>query len=258
MLRGADLTLHRGEIVALVAPSGAGKSTLLHLAGLLEKPDGGTVRRWTGATPARWADAERTAIRRDLIGFVYQFHHLLPEFTALENVVPAADDRREAARGGDRPGGVAARRVRPRQARAAHARQALGRRAATGRHRPCARQRAARAARRRADRQPRCRHRRSRIRGAAECRAAPGRRGTNRDAQPGPGGAHGPDGDLARRDWSWAVKTSSRSSNRCTPAHAASRPAPCRRSCHRCRSGRPKRRSSRPDPPSRRPASRSN
>ena len=86
MLRGADLTLRAGEIVALVAPSGAGKSTLLHLAGLLERPDGGTVfvnGRDAGALP----DVVRTAIRRDTIGFVYQFHHLLGEFTALENVV---------------------------------------------------------------------------------------------------------------------------------------------------------------------------
>ncbi len=86
VLTGADLTLHAGEIVALVAPSGTGKSTLLHLAGLLEKPDGGQVLvdgRDAGALP----DGERTAIRRDSIGFVYQFHHLLGEFTALENVV---------------------------------------------------------------------------------------------------------------------------------------------------------------------------
>jgi lipoprotein-releasing system ATP-binding protein len=86
VLRGASLTLLPGEIVALVAPSGAGKSTLLHLAGLLERPDGGTVvvqGRDAGALP----DAARTAIRRDTIGFVYQFHHLLPEFSALENVM---------------------------------------------------------------------------------------------------------------------------------------------------------------------------
>jgi lipoprotein-releasing system ATP-binding protein len=86
VLRGADLTLHAGEIVALVAPSGAGKSTLLHLAGLLEKPDGGSIFV-EGTDAGVLADAARTAIRRDTIGFVYQFHHLLGEFSALENVV---------------------------------------------------------------------------------------------------------------------------------------------------------------------------
>jgi lipoprotein-releasing system ATP-binding protein len=86
VLRGADLTLHAGEIVALVAPSGAGKSTLLHLAGLLEMPDGGSVFV-EGRDAGALADAARTAIRRDTIGFVYQFHHLLGEFSALENVM---------------------------------------------------------------------------------------------------------------------------------------------------------------------------
>jgi lipoprotein-releasing system ATP-binding protein len=86
VLRGADLTLEAGEIVALSAPSGAGKSTLLHLAGLLEKPDGGSIVI-EGRDAGGLADAERTAIRRDTIGFVYQLHHLLGEFTALENVV---------------------------------------------------------------------------------------------------------------------------------------------------------------------------
>ncbi|MBV8094213.1 MAG: ABC transporter ATP-binding protein [Acetobacteraceae bacterium] len=86
VLRGADLTVEAGEIVALVGPSGSGKSTLLHLAGLLEKPDGGAVLVG-GREAGTLADSERTAIRRDEIGFVYQFHHLLAEFTALENVV---------------------------------------------------------------------------------------------------------------------------------------------------------------------------
>jgi len=86
VLRGADLALHAGEIVALAAPSGAGKSTLLHLAGLLERPDGGTVLV-NGRDAGQLPDAERTAIRRDTIGFVYQFHHLLAEFSALENVI---------------------------------------------------------------------------------------------------------------------------------------------------------------------------
>ncbi len=86
ILRGADFALHAGEFVALVGPSGAGKSTLLHLAGLLERPTSGTVRVG-GADCGRLPDAERTRLRREEIGFVYQFHHLLPEFSALENVV---------------------------------------------------------------------------------------------------------------------------------------------------------------------------
>ncbi|WP_375462891.1 ABC transporter ATP-binding protein [uncultured Methylobacterium sp.] len=86
ILRGADLAIWPGELVALVAPSGAGKSTLLHLAGLLERPDGGEV--YVGGHPtAAMNDAERTRFRREEMGFVYQFHHLLPEFSALENVV---------------------------------------------------------------------------------------------------------------------------------------------------------------------------
>ncbi len=86
VLRGADLAIWPGEMVALVAPSGTGKSTLLHVAGLLEKPDGGEV--YVGGRPtAAMDDTERTRIRREDLGFVYQFHHLLPEFSALENVV---------------------------------------------------------------------------------------------------------------------------------------------------------------------------
>jgi lipoprotein-releasing system ATP-binding protein len=85
VLRRVDLALEPGEIVALVAPSGTGKSTLLHIAGLLERPDEGRVLVG-GQDSGQLADAERTRIRRDRIGFVYQSHHLLPEFTALENV----------------------------------------------------------------------------------------------------------------------------------------------------------------------------
>lgn len=86
ILKGADFTLLSGEIVALVAPSGTGKSTLLHVAGLLERPDAGDVVV-NGHSCATLGDEERTAIRRNEIGFVYQFHHLLPEFSALENIM---------------------------------------------------------------------------------------------------------------------------------------------------------------------------
>ncbi|MGX9964969.1 ABC transporter ATP-binding protein [Roseomonas sp. F4] len=85
VLIGANLTLLAGEIVALVAPSGTGKSTLLHLAGLLEKPDAGEVY-FAGQAAGTLGDDARTAIRRTGIGFVYQFHHLLPEFSAIENI----------------------------------------------------------------------------------------------------------------------------------------------------------------------------
>lgn len=86
VLRGIDLILAPGEIVGLVGPSGSGKSSLLHAAGLLERPDGGEVLI-DGLATSGLTDTERTALRRNAIGFVYQFHHLLPEFDALENVV---------------------------------------------------------------------------------------------------------------------------------------------------------------------------
>jgi lipoprotein-releasing system ATP-binding protein len=86
ILKGAELAVWPGQTVALVAPSGAGKSTLLHLAGLLEHADGGEVYIDSVAT-AHMSDAARTRIRRADIGFVYQFHHLLPEFSAVENVM---------------------------------------------------------------------------------------------------------------------------------------------------------------------------
>lgn len=86
ILDAAEVHLRRGETVALVAPSGAGKSTLLHLAGLLERPDDGEIFL-NGRSCGDLSDDARTAIRRNDIGFVYQFHHLLPEFTALENIM---------------------------------------------------------------------------------------------------------------------------------------------------------------------------
>jgi lipoprotein-releasing system ATP-binding protein len=99
VLRGAKLALAPGEVMALVGPSGSGKSTLLQIAGLLEHPDGGEVYI-AGHACGRLPDAQRTQIRRERLGFVYQFHHLLPEFSALENVMLphmlAGNDRRSA------------------------------------------------------------------------------------------------------------------------------------------------------------------
>ncbi len=86
VLNGASLALYPGQSVALVAPSGAGKSTLLHVAGLLEQPNAGEVAVG-GVVASTMPDNDRTALRRSQIGFVYQFHHLLPEFSALENLV---------------------------------------------------------------------------------------------------------------------------------------------------------------------------
>lgn len=86
VLRGVDVSLQKGEVVALVAPSGAGKSTLLHIAGLLDTPDAGTVEIG-GDDVTGQSDRTRTTLRRDQVGFIYQFHHLLPEFSAAENIV---------------------------------------------------------------------------------------------------------------------------------------------------------------------------
>ncbi|MEL7489532.1 MAG: ABC transporter ATP-binding protein [Pseudomonadota bacterium] len=85
ILNASDLTLNAGETVALLGPSGSGKSSLLHIAGLLEAPSAGEVYI-NGVATSLLSDAERTRLRRDSLGFVYQFHHLLPEFSALGNV----------------------------------------------------------------------------------------------------------------------------------------------------------------------------
>jgi lipoprotein-releasing system ATP-binding protein len=86
VLKGIALRLERGEIVALLGQSGSGKSTLLHIAGLLERPDGGQVRIG-GVETGGLGDGARTRLRREALGFIYQFHHLLPEFSAIENAM---------------------------------------------------------------------------------------------------------------------------------------------------------------------------
>ena len=194
VLRGADLTLHAGEIVALVAPSGTGKSTLLHLAGLLEQPDGGSVYV-QGREAGALSDAERTAIRRDTIGFVYQFHHLLAEFSALENVVLPQMIAEGAARRRGSGRWRCSRRSGSRRAPAhlpgklsggEQQRVAIARALAND---------AEGAARRRADRQPRCRHRGGGVRRVAGDGARAGRGGADRDPQPRPSRADGSCGD---------------------------------------------------------------
>ena len=198
VLNGASLTLYSGQSVALIAPSGAGKSTLLHLAGLLERPSAGEVTVAGKATSAM-TDDERTGLRRNQIGFVYQFHHLLPEFSALENLVLpqmiAGLPRAEAA-------SARARTPRlswPRRARNPSPGRALRRRAAARRHCAGGRQRPAHPARRRADRQSRPQDRRPRLRNARRARQSHRPRRPHRHSQPRACRPHGPPRDDPRR-----------------------------------------------------------
>ena len=193
ILNGAKLALWAGQSVALVAPSGSGKSTLLHIAGLLETPDDGEVYV-AGAPTSQLSDIDRTQIRRSDIGFVYQSHRLLPEFTALENVMlPQMIRGLKRAETVKRSTEILAL-SRPRRTHHAPAGRTVRRRTAAGCD--CARgcQCAAGAAGGRADRQPRSAYRRSRL----QCVDAAGEGDAGRDAdrnpQYGACRAHGPAG----------------------------------------------------------------
>lgn len=105
VLRGVDLSVKRGEIVALLGPSGSGKSTLLHISGLLEQPTSGRILIG-GQDCSTMTDAERTLTRRTRLGFVYQYHHLLPEFSALENAAMPLRVRGQAAGDAERTAGA--------------------------------------------------------------------------------------------------------------------------------------------------------
>ena len=196
---GSTSTSATGEFAAMIGPSGSGKSTLLYLLGGLDRPDAGSIRI-DGVDIARASDAALARLRNELIGFVYQFHFLLPEFTALENVLmPLLGPRpRQLAR---RPGvgRGAAGPGRPRRQVAPAAARALRRRAAAGRDRARAGQPAADPAGRRADRQPRHDERAHGLRavpGAEPCARADHPR---RHPRPGLGGAQRPRAAAARR-----------------------------------------------------------
>ena len=198
ILNGAKLALWAGQSVALVAPSGSGKSTLLHIAGLLESPDDGEV--YVAGTPtSQLSDIDRTQIRRSDIGFVYQSHRLLPEFTALENVMLPQMIRGLKRSETDQALGGNPGLSRPRRPHHAPAGRTLRRRTAARRHRARGRQCAAGAAGRRADRKPRSAHRRSRLQGADAAREGDAGRDADRHPQHGTGRPDGPAGVAGRR-----------------------------------------------------------
>ena len=197
ILNGAELAIWPGQSVALVAPSGAGKSTLLHIAGLLEHPDHGDVYI-DGRATAILPDHERTRIRRNEIGFVYQSHHLLPEFTALENVLlPQMIRGLTRARRRKRAAELSGLSGFERPAQSPAGRTVRRRAAARG---DCARGRqcTAHSAGRRADRKSRSAHRRPRVRCAHATGAGLGARHHHRHPQHGACRPHGPAGDVAR------------------------------------------------------------
>ena len=211
VLAGASTDIHAGEAVALVGPSGAGKSTLLHIAGLLETPDSGHVVV-NGRDCAGMNDQERTRVRRIEMGFIYQFHQLLPEFSALENVVDPADDPRPQPPPGRRARAPAPVGAGSRRARRSSPGGAVGRRAAAHRDRPRARQRAAPHSRRRADRQPRPAHGRASLRSARRISSA--RPGWRRSSPPTTSSSPGA--------WTACCASSRVSSSRCPLARCGS------------------------------------
>ena len=190
ILRGACAEIFDGEAVALVGPSGSGKSSLLQVAGLLERPGGGSVIL-NGIDCTKLSDKERTRVRRTEIGFVYQFHNLLPEFSALENVMMpqlVAGVRKKDAR---------ARALEllvslGLEERASHRPPELSGGAAARRNRACGRQRPERASCRRADGEPRSSHGGPRFRGVDLFHPGHWRRRFDRDAQFRACRAHGP------------------------------------------------------------------
>ena len=183
ILCGAEGRLWPGQAVALVAPSGAGKSTLLHIAGLLERPDSGEVTI-DGRDTSPLDDSARTALRRDRIGFVYQLHHLLPEFTALENVMmPQLIAGLRQARGAQAGAGPA-RLSGPGRPREPSSLGAFRRRAAARRDLPGGGQCAGPAARGRAHRQSRPRHRGKGVLRPDDAGARDRVGGADRDSQP--------------------------------------------------------------------------
>ncbi len=198
ILKGSDLALWPGQSVALVAPSGVGKSTLLHVAGLLEHPDAGEVYVDQIAT-SKMSDAERTRIRRTKVGFVYQFHHLLPEFSAIENVILPQMIRGLSTSEAAKRATELLTLSGPQGSPDAPPGGTFGRRAAAGRHRACGRQCAAYPDGGRTDRKPRPPHGRACIRhsDAACSRLRAGRAG--RDPQHGDRRPHGPPCHAARR-----------------------------------------------------------
>ena len=173
ILKGAEFGAWLGQSVALVAPSGTGKSTLLHIAGLLEHPDGGEVYV-DGVATSHLSDIERTRIRRTEMGFVYQAHHLLPEFSALENVMMPQMIRGLSRKRGAKPRDRTAGLSRPEGARHASAGGIVRRRAAARRDRARHGQCAAHPSGRRADRQSRSAYRAACVRHADQLVRASG------------------------------------------------------------------------------------